>query len=110
MIQNSVEKEWQDILLEVSRRTAVDPEFRALALSDAAAAIAQVTTKPIPPSLAVRFVDNTGMTKTIPLPEPLFSIQELSDAELELVAAAGSGSISASWTRGGFTVSGSYSR
>ncbi len=80
------DSEWQETIAEVSRRATVDPEFRALALKDGAAAMSKVTTRPIPAGITFRFVDNSGSLKTIPLPDPLPEIEELSDLELEQVA------------------------
>jgi len=82
-------KEWtneevQDMLSKVFRRAAVDPAFRALALRDAAAAIREVTSKPLPASIVYKFVDNSGTTKTIPLPD--LASDDLADSELENVA------------------------
>jgi hypothetical protein len=80
------EQEQQEILSELRRRAAVDPDFRKLALKDAAAALAKVTTKTPPKEVSYRFVDNSGSVKTIPLPNPIPETEELSDVELEKVA------------------------
>jgi hypothetical protein len=73
-----------EAIAEVSRRAAVDLEFRALALKDAAAALAKVTTKSI--DTVIRFIDNSGPTKFVILPDPTPALEELSDLEMELVA------------------------
>src|SRR5262245_20443532 len=78
------------IIAEVRRRSAVDPDFRKLALADPAAAIAKISTKGAPTHVTFRFVDNSGGVKTVPLPDPIPETDELSDAELENVA-GGSG-------------------
>jgi hypothetical protein len=84
---------------EIKRRSLIDPEFRALALSNPLAAIAKVNPRPVPEGLAVRFAERSRSEKaseesvsanTIVLPDPLARIVELSDAELE-EAAGGDG-------------------
>jgi hypothetical protein len=74
------------IIAELCRRSAVDPEFRTLALKDAAGAIAKVTTKSAPPDVSYRFVDNSSGVKTFALPDPIPQTEELADYELEQVA------------------------
>lgn len=74
------------VLEQVIKRSLEDPEYRALALSDAHAAIAQITPKTLPPGYTVRFVDNAGASRTFVLPDPIPTTDELSDAELEQVA------------------------
>jgi hypothetical protein len=72
---------------EVARRVSVDEEFKRLALADGAAAIARVDPKPLPPGVVLKFVDNSGPLKTIPLPTPVSSeLDEISEEELEAVA------------------------
>src|SRR5438045_2971212 len=74
------------VLERVIQRSMGDPEFRALALSDAHAAIAQVDPRPLPPGFTVQFADNAGATRTFVLPDPIPTSPELTDAELEQVA------------------------
>jgi hypothetical protein len=74
------------ILEQVIKRSMEDPAYRALALSDANAAIAQLTSKALPAGFTVRFVDNSGASRTFVLPDPVPVNAELSDAELEQVA------------------------
>jgi hypothetical protein len=78
--------ELQQMIAKIFQRAAVDPEFRALALRDSAAAISQVSSKSLPTNISYRFVDNSGPVKTVPLPDPARDADELSDAELENVA------------------------
>jgi hypothetical protein len=78
--------EADQVLEQVIKRSMEDPEFRALALNDAGAAIAQLTAKPLPAGFSVRFVDNGGASRTFVLPDAAPINADLSDAELEQVA------------------------
>ena len=92
-------EELQQTFAEVARRAAVNPEFRALALRDSAAAIARVSPRPLPKGMTVRFVDNSGPLKTIPLPDLVSGIsEELSEVELENIA-GGDSSVSGGWSK-----------
>ena len=83
-------EELQRILAEVTRRSALSSEFRALALKDAAAAIFTISPKPLPKEITIRFVDNSGATKTVPLPDLVQdSEDELSEEDLDDVAGGG---------------------
>lgn len=98
-------KKLQDALAEVSKKSATDPDFRSLALRDASAAIAKVSTSPLPADLSIKFVDNSGSVKTIVLPDPV-SADSLSDFELEdvaggVAAAPDTLSAGAQWSRAG---------
>lgn len=79
-------EELQQMLLKIAQRSAVDPEFRALALRDSAAAIAKVSSKPLPKDISYRFIDNSGSLRVVPLPDPALESDELSETELEDVA------------------------
>jgi|SRR5438270_2868639 len=80
-------EELEKTLAEVFRRSAVDHEFRTLALKDGPGAIARINPKLSLNQLVVRFVDNSGPTKTIPLPDLVLAIEEneLSEKDLECV-------------------------
>jgi hypothetical protein len=92
-------EELQNTFAEIARRAAINPEFRALALKDSAAAIAKVNPKPLPQGMTFQFVDNSGTHKIIPLPDPVPGIsEELSETELENVA-GGDSSISGGWSK-----------
>ncbi len=76
---------------EVKRRSAIDSEFRALALSDPTAALAKVNPRPIPEG-TVRFVEsgtaeqeaNNALMIVAVLPDPAMAVEEeLSDEDLE---------------------------
>ena len=73
---------------EVTRRSHVDPDFKALALTDAPAAIARVDPKPLPIGIVLKFVENNGAIKTVPLPAPagVPELDEITEEELEAVA------------------------
>jgi hypothetical protein len=82
---------WNEDQIERALRTVVerslsDRTFRALALTDADAAISAVTNTEAPADLRIRFVDNAGHDMTVVLPDPLE--QELPREE-ELAAMAG---------------------
>jgi len=61
-------EELQTTVEELLRRTAVDKDFRKLALSDSVAAFGEVVPRPLPDGMTFRFVDNEGPVKTIPIP------------------------------------------
>jgi len=81
---------------EVKRRSALDPSFRALALSDSLAALARVNPRPIPAN-SVRFVESSEIENTKDDPQTLViilpplesAIEELTEEELENVAGGG---------------------
>ncbi len=78
-------------LLEVLKRSAVDPEFRRLALRDSRTAISEINSKLSLEGLEVRFVEGAkAVTRTVvlnvALPEPVAGTRELTDAQLEQVA------------------------
>ncbi|HWG50075.1 MAG TPA: hypothetical protein VN669_10300 [Candidatus Acidoferrales bacterium] len=81
-------EELEQILSEVARRASVDAEFRLLAVRDGTAAIARVNPKISVTDLQIRFVDNSGPIKTIPLPDLIEEIEEneLSESDLEHVS------------------------
>jgi hypothetical protein len=81
---------------EVKRRSVIDPEFRALALSDPSAALTKVNPRPVPVG-SVRFVEAGGAAQEINnsetivaiLPDPKMATEEMSDEDLEDVAGGG---------------------
>ena len=72
--------------LEVKKRAIVDPEFRTLAITNPAAAIEQVSDMPLPAGFKIQFIDNAGYNKTVVLPDPVQSVEELSEEELLAIA------------------------
>lgn len=90
-------EEYQQILADVASRSSIDPEFRRLALTDSVAAMSKVSGKPVPSDFSVKFVDNSGSTITVPLPDMIEGIEVLSEEELEAVAGGGNDTVS--WSR-----------
>jgi hypothetical protein len=88
-MNNWTNEELQRVLAEVARRSAIDQEFRALALRDAPSAISRINPNALPNDLIFKFVDNSGSTKTIPLPDLAADADELAEDELEKVAGGG---------------------
>jgi hypothetical protein len=84
--QDWAEGELQRALDETIRRSAVDADFRKLAIADGAAAVAKVNPKPLPPGMAFQFLDNSGLVKSVPLPPLEAADGEISERELEAVA------------------------
>jgi len=99
--------ELQQTISEVARLCAVDHKFRSLALRDSVAAITRVTRKPLPHDIRIRFVDNSGPEKIVPLPDLIIDTSdELSETSLESVAGGGDGppppppiTISGGWSK-----------
>lgn len=92
-------EELQQALAAVARRATVDSDFRKLAIDNGMKAIAAINPKPLPADLDFRFVDNSGSTKVVALPDPIStSSEELSDAEL---AHAAGGTATSSIIKGG---------
>lgn len=85
-------------LEEAKQRSVIDPEFRALALSNAMAALAKINPRPIPAD-SVRFVESledleeigNSSVLVVVLPPPGTSTDELSLEELENAAGGGGG-------------------
>lgn len=71
---------------EVLRRASLDCEFRALAVRDAAAALAEVSGVRPPHDARLQFVDNSGPQKTIILPDFVPGPEDLSQSELDQVS------------------------
>src|ERR1700730_17327652 len=75
---------------ELIKRATTDKEFRDLALSDPAAAVAKIDPRPLPAGFQVQVVAADGANMTVVLPDLIPNAGELSDAELEQVAGGGS--------------------
>lgn len=80
-------EEAQSAMQAIIQRSTTDPEFRQLVLRDPAAAVLQVSGKPLPEGFVINVVDNEGADLTVVLPDP--SAGELSENELEAVAGGG---------------------
>ncbi len=78
--------QFQSAIRQVLRRSAIDQDFRQLALKDSTAAFAKFGIVP-PADVTVDFIDNFGKPrKTIVLPDPVAQVEELTDEDLEEVA------------------------
>jgi hypothetical protein len=86
---------------KVFRMAANDPDFRALALRDGAAAVEKATGRSVPSSFKIRFVDPTGAHITSVLPRAAYEEEELAEHELMAVAGGKGGSKKNSPTGGG---------
>ncbi len=80
------EEEIYRTLEEIRKLSIIDSEFRQLALSHPAAAVATVTDIPLPAGYQVQFIDNSGPIKSFVLPDPVNDVEELTDVELEAIA------------------------
>ncbi len=87
----SQKQDFNELVQEALRRSSVDSDFRELMLSDPEGALKQISVSPLPEGVGFKFVDNSGVTTTIPLPDPVPGLQEVSGEEL---AAAAGGSTS----------------
>jgi hypothetical protein len=89
-------------IAEVQRRSAVEPQFRSLALRDPLGAIRSVNPRPVPTETSVLFVEDEATADrgagslpsfVVVLPPLANRTDELSDAELEDVAGGNSTNI-----------------
>ena len=74
---------------EAVRRSATDPSFRKLLLTDVNKAVEKVAGKPVPPNFKIRVLEKGNADMTLILPDPVAAGGELSDKELEQVAGGG---------------------
>ena len=76
------------VVAEIIQRSQRDPSFRSLCFNDPAAAVAGITSEPLPAGFKLRFIDNDGADLTVVLPDviPPGDGQELSDDELSAVS------------------------
>ena len=81
------EQELSTAVREVLKRSAVDPDFRQLAIKSSAAAFEKLGKRDLAAKMPISFVDNHGKSiKTIVLPDPISNPEALSDEALEQVA------------------------
>lgn len=75
------------LISQIFERSMTDADFRKLALTDPEKAIKAVGGDPLPNTVRLQFIDNSGATKTIPyvLPDPI-PVDELSEVDLAHVA------------------------
>lgn len=82
-------EEGKQAMNEAVRRSATDPGFRKLMLTNVNKAVEQVAGKPVPPQFKIRVLEKQGTDMTLILPDPVKAGGELSDKELEQVAGGG---------------------
>jgi hypothetical protein len=72
---------------EAIKRSVVDQQFRAKALTDSNAAVEAIAKKPLPAGVTIRFVTTYGKsTKSYVLPDPVADREQLLEEDLEQVA------------------------
>lgn len=76
----------QSVIAETMRRSAVDADFRALALRDSNAALSKVAGRALPPDVKIEFIENSGSIQKVVLPNAVAGIEELNEEEMEQVA------------------------
>ena len=76
-------EEGKKAMNDAVRRSATDPAFRKLLLTDVNKAVEQIAGKPVPPGYKIRVVEKGGTDMTLVLPDPVKGAGELSDKELE---------------------------
>ena len=82
-------EEGKKAMNDAVRRSATDPAFRKLLLTDVNKAVEQIAGKPVPHGYKIRVVEKGGTDMTLVLPDPVKGGGELSDKELEQVAGGG---------------------
>ena len=81
------DQELDRVLREVVKRSIVDADFRAKALSNGTAAVKAVSNKPIPEGYSFTFVESKrGQHRAIVLPAMASSKDQLLEEDLEQVA------------------------
>lgn len=86
-MSNMSDQEIDRVLREVVKRSIVDPDFRAKALSNGAAAVKSLSSKPIPEGYTFTFVEGKhGKNRTIVLPAVVSDKDQLLEEDLEQVA------------------------
>ena len=80
------ETELKSAVRETVKRTLVDADFRRLAMQDGNAAIAKAAGKSVPSGTVITFVGNQGSGRSIVLPDPLISKDQISEDDLERIA------------------------
>lgn len=70
----------------LKERARNDPQFKALALKDAKAAIQQINPTPLPGGIEFSFLEDTSSDLSVSFSNSAMADGELSDAELDAVA------------------------
>jgi len=83
--QSWTPEETQGAIDQVVEKAARDADFRRKAISDAAAAVLEVTGRALPDDFELRFIDGAIADRIVVLPAPEVS-DELGDVDLEPAA------------------------
>ncbi len=75
---------WTDAIRAVFRRALFDPKFRALALTDPRAALAQVVDEPLPADIKLRFVERLD-EQVLVLPSIIHGQGDLSEIDISRI-------------------------
>ena len=70
---NLTNEEVNEIIFRVQSRASTDPDFRALCMSDPAAALRDEAGYDLPADFSVNVVDNSGADLTLVLPDMVAS-------------------------------------
>lgn len=80
-------EEIKKVKKKIDEKARTDIDFRTLCLTNPKQAIEQITDKSLPPGFKVRFIENEDAHFTHVLPDPIDASSELSEDELNQVAA-----------------------
>jgi hypothetical protein len=84
-MSNWTKEDINKTLSEISKKTAIDKEFRKMAMENPAQAIKQITGREIPDGFKIKIIENQpDVDFTFVLPD--FQKEELSESELATVA------------------------
>lgn len=84
MTEQWTDERWEEAIRAVFRRALLDPRFRALALTDAAAAFAEANGRPPPPEIRFRFAEKL-VEHVFVLPKVAVPQGELSEIDVSRI-------------------------